>query len=82
MPYNIGKIDLIIRMILAILLGTLYFLNILEGTIGNVAFLISFILFFTAIKGCCPLYTIVGFGTCNKRTTRTKPRIKVKKLKL
>jgi len=81
MKYNIGKTDLIIRVILSVSIAILYFLNIFKGTIANIALPISVILFFTATRGCCPLYAIFGFGTCGSGVKSKTPIIKVKKVK-
>lgn len=81
MKYNIGKIDLIIRMVLSISIAILYFLNIFNGTIANIALPIAFILFFTATRGCCPVYSLIGIGTCSSSVKRKTPLVKVKKIK-
>lgn len=62
-----GLIDKVIRIIVVIVLLTLYFTNIIAGTLGIIAIVISVILLATSLIGFCPLYTIFGINTCKKK---------------
>ena len=57
---NIGKTDKIIRIILALILFSLFF--ILHGNLKFIA-LIGFVPLITAIVGVCPLYLLLGINT-------------------
>lgn len=77
--HNVGKIDRIIRIILAVTVGTLYFTRVLESK----AFLfLAFMLAMTSLNRCCPLYSIFGFGTCGIEVEENDKKIKTEKLKL
>jgi hypothetical protein len=64
MKTNVGNIDRIIRIVLAIILAGLYFGGIVEGTIGIIILVLAAVFTLTAIVGFCPLYTLVGLNTC------------------
>ena len=80
--HNVGKIDRIIRFILALTLGTLYFTKTVEGTWANTLIIIAIVLLMTSLRQCCPLYALLGFGTCGVKTEKTETTIKTEKLKL
>lgn len=82
MTHNVGKIDRIIRIILAVLLAVLYFTKVVEGTLAEVSIILAIVLFMTSLRQCCPIYTILGFGTCGVKTGKTETTIKTGKLKL
>ena len=63
MKQNMGTIDRLIRIILAVIVGILYFTGQISGTAAIVLgiFAIAFIL--TSIVGHCPLYTPLKIST-------------------
>ena len=64
MKKNMGTIDKIVRIIIAIGLTVLYYLEVIEGTLGIVLLALSAIFVITSFLSFCPLYTIIGFSTC------------------
>ncbi|MGB0881699.1 MAG: YgaP family membrane protein, partial [Vicingaceae bacterium] len=56
MNKNIGKIDKIIRLLIAIIISTLYITKFVSGTVGFVLLAIGGVLLLTAIIDFCPLY--------------------------
>ncbi|MFN4235336.1 MAG: DUF2892 domain-containing protein [Bacteroidia bacterium] len=64
MKTNVGNMDRIIRIVLAIILAGLYFGGIVEGTIGLVLVVLAAVFTLTAAIGFCPLYTLFGLNTC------------------
>lgn len=64
MKKNMGVIDKIVRVIVAITFTVLYFMGILDGTIGIVLIVLSVVFLLTSMIGFCPLYTIFGMNTC------------------
>lgn len=66
MKTNMGIIDRLIRLIVAITLAGLYLTDILTGTIGAVALIIAGIFLLTSLVAICPLYSLVGINTCPK----------------
>lgn len=67
MKLNVGSIDRIIRVILGIVLGILYFMNVVTGTLGIILLIAGAILLLTGIVGYCGAYAIVGANTCKKK---------------
>ena len=66
MKQNMGKTDRTIRILAAILIATLYFTNIITGTLAYVLAAIGGIFLLTSLVGLCPLYSVFGFTTCPK----------------
>lgn len=64
MKKNMGSADRIIRVILAAVIATLYFTDILTGTLGLVLLVLAGIFFLTSLVGFCPLYAPFGIRTC------------------
>lgn len=82
MFHNVGKIDRIIRIALALLFGVLYFTKVIEGTFATVLIIAAGILLLTSIRKCCPLYMLFGFGTCQMTTKKSKKTIETKEINL
>jgi len=66
MTKNVGTIDRVIRVVLAIILGYLYFSGIVTGALGIILLIIGVILLFTGLVGFCALYKPLGISTCKK----------------
>ena len=64
MTKNMGNADRIIRIIIAAIIGVLYFTNIISGTLAIVLLVLSVVFILTSIISFCPLYTIFGIKTC------------------
>ena len=59
-----GNADRVIRIIIAAIIGILYFTNIISGTLAIVLLILSVVFILTSIISFCPLYTIFGLKTC------------------
>lgn len=66
MKKNMGSIDKIIRLIIAAVIGILFFMNIISGTLGIILLALAGIFVLTSVISFCPLYTLVGANTCPK----------------
>ncbi|MBV6485995.1 MAG: hypothetical protein KFKLKKLM_02624 [Flavobacteriales bacterium] len=66
MKKNMGNIDRIFRIILAIAFSVAYFTKTVEGTLGFVLLGLGAIFILTSIVSFCPLYTLFGLNTCKK----------------
>lgn len=66
MKCNMGKIDRTIRIVLAVVIGILYFTQVITGTLGIVLMLLGGIFILTSILGWCPLYLPFGLKTTKK----------------
>lgn len=68
MKKNMGSADRIIRLIIAAIFATLYFTDIIGGTIGIVLLAIALIFALTSFISFCPLYWPFGIKTCKTET--------------
>jgi hypothetical protein len=64
MKKNMSSADRIIRLIISAILVTLYFTNVVSGTVGVVLVVISGVFTVTSIISFCPLYAVFGISTC------------------
>jgi hypothetical protein len=64
MKQNMGSADRIIRVIIAVLIGVLYFTGTIPGTIGIVLLVLAGVFVLTSLISFCPLYAIFGIRTC------------------
>ncbi len=63
MKKNLGSADRVVRIILAAVLGYLYYNNTVSGTMGIVFGVVAVVLLLTSFISFCPLYAIFGFKT-------------------
>jgi len=66
MKKNMGSLDKLIRLIIAIVLIVLYYTNVLKDTLGIVALIVALVFTITSLISFCPLYTLFGINTCKK----------------
>lgn len=64
MKKNLGTLDKIIRITLALVLLGLYTTEIIAGTLGYIGLALASIFLLTSILNFCPLYAVVGIKTC------------------
>lgn len=66
MKKNMGLLDTTIRIVLAVIIGVLYFTATITGTLAIVALVIAIIFVTTSFMGFCPLYALLGINTLKK----------------
>jgi hypothetical protein len=66
MKKNLGTIDRVIRVVIALVFIALYFTHVVSGTLGIVMLVLAAILFITGLIGFCPLYWILGINSLPK----------------
>jgi hypothetical protein len=64
MKKNMSSTDGIIRLIISAIMVTLYFTNVVTGTLGVILLVLAGVFTLTSIFSFCPLYTIFGISTC------------------
>lgn len=64
MKANMGAIDRIIRLVIAMILAAFYFTDTITGTVGIVFLVIAAVFTLTSLVSFCPLYTLLGINTC------------------
>lgn len=67
MKSNMGSADKVVRVLLALSAAVLYFTGITSGTLGIALMVIGTVLLITSFLNFCPLYTIFGISTRNKK---------------
>ena len=63
MKANMGSIDKIFRIVVAIVLGVLFYLDIISGTLGIVLLVLAGVFVLTSLVSFCPLYAPFGLST-------------------
>ena len=66
MKKNMGAIDRIVRILIAVVVAVLYFTHVISGTLGIILLIVAGILVLTSVVGLCPLYLLFGFNTDKK----------------
>ena len=69
MKKNMGNIDRIVRTILAIIVGVLYFQGIISGILGTLLLVLAVVFLLTSFVSFCPLYVLVGLSTCPRESS-------------
>lgn len=67
MKQNMGTTDKMIRVIIALIIGGLYYMNIISGTLAIVLSALAIIFLLTSLISFCPLYLPFGIKTCKKK---------------
>lgn len=63
MKKNMGAVDRIIRTLFAVLVGILYFTEVISGTTAIVLGILAVIFLVTSFVSTCPLYIPFGLST-------------------
>ena len=63
MKKNMGLIDRIIRVLIAVVVVVLYVTNVISGTLGVVLLVLSGVFILTSLISYCPLYLPIGLNT-------------------
>lgn len=63
MKPNMGTIDKVVRILLAIAIVVLYFANIISGTLAIILLIFAGIFIVTSFVSFCPLYLPFGIST-------------------
>jgi Protein of unknown function (DUF2892) len=71
MKANVGNTDKLFRIVLAILLGTLFFSNAVSGVLGMVFLIFAIVLIATSLVSFCPIYLLLGINTCSIKNKKT-----------
>jgi hypothetical protein len=66
MKKNMGTIDKVIRILVAVVVLILYLTNVISGTLGIILLALSAVFILTSAIGVCPLYIPLGLSTKKK----------------
>jgi len=67
MKKNMGSSDRIVRLLIAIVVGILYYTNVISGTLGLVLLILAAVFVLTSFVSFCPLYLPFGISTCKRK---------------
>ena len=67
MKKNMGLIDKAIRILVAVVIGVLFFTNAISGILGIVLIVLSIVFILTSLVSFCPLYLPFGITTKKKK---------------
>jgi hypothetical protein len=67
MKKNMGSLDKVIRIVIALVILFLYFTQVVSGTLGIILIALSVIFVLTSLISFCPLYLPFGINTCKKK---------------
>jgi hypothetical protein len=67
MKKNMGNADRIIRVMIALIIGGLYFGGVITGTLGIVLMVLAVVFVLTSAISFCPLYAPFGIKTCTTK---------------
>ncbi len=71
MKKNIGSIDKIIRVFVALVLGALYFTGTVSGIAGIIFLLVAGVFLITSVASWCPIYSSFGLSTFKSKAQKT-----------
>ncbi|MDO3643801.1 MAG: YgaP family membrane protein [Mucilaginibacter sp.] len=66
MKKNMGTFDRVLRIVVALIIITLYFTHILTGIWSIIFLIVAAIFVLTSLVGFCPLYLPLGISTCRQ----------------
>jgi hypothetical protein len=66
MKKNMGLIDKVIRILIAVVVIALYFTNVISGVLGIILLIFAGVFILTSVLGICPLYIPFGLNTGKK----------------
>ncbi|WP_083760691.1 YgaP family membrane protein [Robiginitalea biformata] len=67
MKKNMGSVDRVIRLLIAAVIGVLYYTGTVSGTLGIVLLILAGVFILTSFISFCPLYAPFGLSTCKMR---------------
>ncbi|WP_272022856.1 DUF2892 domain-containing protein [Olleya namhaensis] len=67
MKKNMGALDKSLRVLAAIFIALLYYLDILNGMVAYVLLAVAIVFLITSFVNFCPLYAILGVNTCKRK---------------
>lgn len=67
MKSNMGTLDRVVRIAIALVLTLLYYYGIITGVLAIVLLSLSVIFVLTSLVSVCPLYLPFGINTCSKK---------------
>jgi hypothetical protein len=70
MKKNLNTADRLIRILVAVVIGILYFTNQITGTAAVILGVLALVFTATAFMSFCPIYWTLGISTKQKKTVK------------
>jgi hypothetical protein len=67
MKKNVGSIDKVVRILMAVVVIVLFFTHVISGTLAVILLIVSAILILTSVISFCPIYWPFGISTDKKK---------------
>ena len=67
MKKNVGTIDKVIRILIAVVFAVLFFTHIISGVIGIILIALAAIFVLTSFMSFCPIYWLSNLSTIKKK---------------
>lgn len=64
---NLGTIDKVIRILVAVVFAVLFFTDLITGTLGIILLVLAAVFVLTSVISFCPLYWPFGISTNKKQ---------------
>lgn len=64
MKKNMSGADRVIRILIALGVGALYYFKVIDGTLAYVLLAIAAIFVLTSFVSFCPIYSLFGISSC------------------
>ena len=68
MKKNMGAADRVIRVLIAIIIGFLYYTGAISGTLAIILLVLAGVFILTSFISFCPLYLPFGISTCKVKS--------------
>jgi len=70
MNKNMGAVDKLVRLVVALLLILGYFQELVSGVLGIIFLIVAGIFILTSLVSVCPIYSIFGISSCPVKTEK------------
>lgn len=67
MKRNLGNLDKVIRVLLALAVVALYYFNVIGGTLAIILGIVAGIFLLTSLVNFCPLYAALGLNSWGRK---------------
>jgi hypothetical protein len=63
MKKNVGMVDKVVRILIAVAVVVLYFTHVISGTLAIILLIVAAILVATSLVSICPIWLALGLST-------------------
>ena len=70
MRKNLGSIDRVLRVLLAVVFAVLFFTKVVTGTLGIILLVLGVVFLLTSVVSFCPIYYTLGLSSKGKEEAK------------